>query len=334
MKNKTWKNHLVGGGIFAVLITLVLITDLIIWRNILISYFGNALLIVLPLILIAWFGSVYNDFFQGSSGEDPTAGVKDGIPTAENEAVETSDKNGERNWYHWLTDLLIVLILAGMVLDYIYNPHLEFHRTVFPTIGGVIAGTLIDKQIKKRKLQERGKLNYSVISFGLVVVVLLSLQLFAEYRSYGLDDTLEEYLNEEPYFFDQGTLPIGMYILGEDARLMETDIIESGQSFWVEAYGMHQETWREADDQEEKIWIRTYQGRNAWVANQIFKDYLNLRTERAVYFVDGWNEDEVLAEYWKVEEVWVGVGEPWMLIRNGKNLLVVEVFPSNYFLRE
>lgn len=42
LKNKTFKNHWIQGGFFVGLIVLILLTDFFLWRDFLISYYGNA----------------------------------------------------------------------------------------------------------------------------------------------------------------------------------------------------------------------------------------------------------------------------------------------------
>lgn len=325
MKNKTLKNHWILGGFFVGLIVLALLTDFLLWRDFLISYFGNALILVIPISVVLWFVTVFRTLLLSPFLEDERVQKENG------ELDSKAEENPLRN--NRFIDLASWVIIAGMILDYLYNPHIEFQRTLFPTIGAIFVKSIFDKLIKKRKLREQETVNFSVISFVVVLVVFMGMQIFAEHRSYGWEETSEVAYYQTQNFFEEELLPIGEYLFGEEATLSDRDRIEGGHSVLVPEYSRYKETWKMNDETKEEISIRIYYGREPWIVEQILKDYLNLRVDLTEYFVDDWSEDQNLAERWKVDEVWVGVGEPWLLIRDGADLMVVEVFPASIILR-
>ena len=233
-----------------------------------------------------------------------------------------------------IVDITAVFILAvlimGIVLDTIYNPHRNTLSSMFPVFLGLSIGTILRILIRKKGRKKDDGIKFLVVGF---IIMFLILGAFNHIRSENFKERLGEgdfnrwTVEEAPEGIEFYSLEPTL-LVREDVQIRRRVFREVGQSFAVPNYYKQVEIW-EGNGEEWGIVVKTYETRGAGVAEKIKEGYLNFQIGGLItYISDSWIQREELQEAWEVDHVSTAEDYPGILVRKKERIWFIEGSPN------
>ncbi|NBG89586.1 DUF2812 domain-containing protein [Isachenkonia alkalipeptolytica] len=280
------------------------------------EYMGNIIYFLYPLMLIPTMIALIRSLLWIRKVK------RQGLPEKEAETFFT----GRRR--KLLIDIIAALVtgflILGVVLDTLYNPHANTISSIFPALLGITAGTIIRLTIQKKGRNKDDGIRFVIIGF---LVMFMILGGFNYYRERQIENNIGD---RDPNLIEEIPEDITTYsieevlVFTEEKALKRRTFPVLGQSFAVPKHYTQHQTW-EVEGRNWEITIRTYETRNAWVAERIAEGYLDFQMGGIItWFGENWRDMEDLREAWDVDGFYMTEGYPAILMKQDTHLWIIE----------
>ena len=280
------------------------------------EYMGNIIYFLYPLMLIPTMIALIRSLLWIRKVK------RQGLPEKEAETFFT----GRRR--KLLIDIIAALVagflILGVVLDTLYNPHANTISSIFPALLGITVGTIIRLSIQKKGRNKDDGIRFVIIGF---LVMFMILGGFNYYRERQIENNIGD---RDPNLIEEIPEDITTYsieevlVFTEEKALKRRTFPVLGQSFAVPKHYTQHQTW-EVEGRNWEITIRTYETRNAWVAERIAEGYLDFQMGGIItWFGENWRDMEDLREAWDVDGFYMTEGYPAILMKQDTHLWIIE----------
>ena len=280
------------------------------------EYMGNIIYFLYPLMLIPTMIALIRSLLWIRKVK------RQGLPEKEAETFFT----GRRR--KLLIDIIAALVagflILGVVLDTLYNPHANTISSIFPALLGITVGTIIRLSIQKKGRNKDDGIRFVIIGF---LVMFMILGGFNYYRERQIENNIGD---RDPNLIEEIPEDITTYsieevlVFTEEKALKRRTFPVLGQSFAVPKHYTQHQTW-EVEGRNWEITIRTYETRNAWVAERIAEGYLDFQMGAIItWFGENWRDMEDLREAWDVDGFYMTEGYPAILMKQDTHLWIIE----------
>jgi hypothetical protein len=255
--------------------------------------------------------------------------TKEGIPDKE---VETFFTGRKRQLLIDSTAALIFGVLViGIILDVIYNPHANVLYVMIPPVLGITIGTILRYMIRLKGRNKDDGIIFVIVGFLILFLVLGGLHF---YRSHQIEQRIAErsssqnIIQEIPEGIDSYSIN-NIRFPWEEAELIRRTFPVIGQSLAIPKYYTQQETWK-GEEETWRVTVSTYETRNSRIAGIISEGYLDFELGGVIPYLGGsWTERTDVADSWDVDKVYMTEDYPAILIQKEERVWIMEGIDSD-----